>query len=284
MAAALISLAGALLWYSTRPALPYTLAGNRRELASGACAVFSPTDKNLHRTVFLDPGHGGPDPGASGVTTGGTPLDEKTLTLAVAQDALPLLRREGYTVALSRIADAPVGRLTSSSLQGGLYTPAGVHGDVQARVDCANAAGAQLLLSIHFNSYGDSTVGGVETYYDPDRSFAGDSLRFANLVQQSVLSGFAARGWNVPDRSVIADTSLNAPTLTTQASSYGHLLELGPADPGWFDRPSTMPGALSESLFLTDPGEADVIASPEGRQVLAQAYVDAIDKYFSSRS
>jgi N-acetylmuramoyl-L-alanine amidase len=209
-------------------------------------------------------------------------LEEKTITLAVGLDLLTILRRDGYRVVLSRIQDEPVGRLLPASLSYRAYTPQGVHADLLARVACANAAHAQLLLSIHFDSFGDPTVGGTQTSYDPDRSFSRRSLRFARLVQQAVLHAFTAKGWNIADRQVVPDTQLAAPALTDQGAAYGHLLLLGPADRGWNDHPSAMPGALVEPLFLSDPTDADVVEHRAGQEVLAHALAQAINRYFGS--
>lgn len=248
--------------------------------ASGACVAYGPTGSDRHLTVFIDAGHGGPDPGASGIAPDGKLLQEKTLTLAVVMDLLPLLRQDGYRVAMARTSDTSVAPLTPGSLSGGSYSIQGEHTDIATRVACANAAGAQLLLSIHFDSYIDPAVGGVETLYDPSRPFSGRNLRFANDVQSAILAQLAKQGWQVPDRGVIADTDAGTPALTSQGANYGHLLELGPASPGWFDNPSTMPGALSEPLFLTDPGEAAVIQTDAAQHALATAFAAAIQQYF----
>jgi N-acetylmuramoyl-L-alanine amidase len=261
-----------------RPAGPYDPLGAAGEFSPGACVAVHATEGG-HPTVFIDPGHGGPDPGATASFQGG-PIYEKTQTLAVALDMVPLLAKAGFRVVLSRTTDASVVALHPSYLNAGLYTIAGEHADLEARIDCANAAHAQLLLSIHFNSYGDPSVGGSETLYDDARPFTPQNQHFASLVQQHVLSGFAAAGWTVPDRGVTPDSAAGTPALTAQGAAYGHLLELGPAQPGWLDHPSTMPGALSESLFLTDPNEAAVITTNRGRRVLAQSLVAAIRAYF----
>jgi N-acetylmuramoyl-L-alanine amidase len=261
---------------------PAALAiGNRSEFTDGACIAYDPTSGNRHKTVFLDPGHGGPDPGAGGTAPNGSLIEEKTYTLIEAQDMLPLLRHDGYRVVLSRTSDEPVASLQPGDLSGGLYTAQGEHRDIAARVDCANAAGANVLLSIHFDAYNDPNVGGVETIYDPSRPFSAQNLRFAQDVQSAVLAGFAAKGWQVPDRSVQADTDAGTPALTSQGAAYGHLLILGPASPGWFEHPSQMPGALCEPLFLTDLGEAAVIVTADGQQVLARSFVSAIERYES---
>jgi hypothetical protein len=65
------------------------------------------------------------------------------------------------------------------------------------------------------------------------------------------------------------------------AADYGHLLLLGPAVPGWFTTPSTMPGALIEPLFITDPFEGTVAASASGQQIVAGGLAQAIAQYFA---
>ena len=66
-----------------------------------------------------------------------------------------------------------------------------------------------------------------------------------------------------------ATMTSSQPPLTAAAGDYGHLLLLGPADPGWFSTPSGMPGTLIEPLFITDPFEASIAESPSGQQVIA---------------
>lgn len=277
----LVLLAAAVHTLSNRGG-PYTLVGNRAEFAPQACVEYAPSGRDLHRTVFLDPGHGGPDPGAEAQAPDGKLLQEKTLTLATALAMLPILRADGYHVVLARIGDGPVARLVPGSLAGGMYSLAGEHADIQARIDCANAGGAEVLLSIHFDSYSDPSVGGVETAYDPDRPFSRQNYHFASLVQAAELNGFSRHGWNIPDRGVQTDSSLGTPSLTPQAAAYGHLLELGPAAPGWLSHPSQMPGALCEPLFLTDPGEAALAEDPAALHVLARSFVRAIAQYFQT--
>ncbi len=255
----------------------YVAIGSPGEFSPGACVAVRATQGN-RTTVFIDPGHGGPDPGASG-TYAGRMVDERTETLGVALDMIPLVRQAGYRIVLSRVRDTSVVPLRPGYVANGLYTVEGEHADIEDRVNCANAAHAHLLLSIHFNSFDDPAVGGVETLYDDARPFSSQNQHFAQIVQQHVLSGLGAAGWQVPDRGVIPDSQGGTPALTTQGAAYGHLLELGPASPGWFDNPSQMPGALCEPLFLTDPNEIAIVVSPQGKQVLAKAFVQAIEQY-----
>ncbi|MDE8731288.1 N-acetylmuramoyl-L-alanine amidase, partial [Desulfovibrio desulfuricans] len=92
------------------------------------------------RTVFLDAGHGGRDPGTNhnGVLERIVSLDE-ALTLG------RLLEANGLEVVYSRTADK--------------------HISLRERTTLANAAGADLFVSIHVNANDDPSVQGFETYY-----------------------------------------------------------------------------------------------------------------------
>ena len=245
----------------------------------GACMAFAPTAGNRHLTVFLDAGHGGLDPGSVGTTQSGTTIDEADETLPVELDTMALLRRSGFRVVVSRTRDSSVVRLTPGDVANHALTVQGVHDDVAARDVCANDAHANLLLGIYFDAGAPNNAGSV-TGYDAVRPFAAKSLRFANLVQSDVLQALNARGWGIPDEGVQPDTALGSAT-TSQAVSYGHLLLLGPAEPGWFDTPSQMPGALIEPLFITDPFEGSIAAGSDGQHVIAAGLAQAVTQYFA---
>jgi N-acetylmuramoyl-L-alanine amidase len=245
----------------------------------GACVAYAPTTGDRHRTVFLDAGHGGPDPGSIGETQNGQRVEEAQLTLAVELDATALLRRHGFRVVVSRTKDTAVTRLTAADMSGGLLTAAGVHADVGARDVCANDAYANALVGIYFDAGSAGNAGSV-TGYDAVRPFAAENLRLAELVQSDVLAALNAHGWQIPDEGVQTDTGLGS-TTTSAGTAYGHLLLLGPAKPGWFSTPSRMPGALIEPLYITDPFEATIAASRTGQEVIAAGPARALESYFA---
>jgi N-acetylmuramoyl-L-alanine amidase len=251
--------------------------------APGTCLAFSPTRGHRGTTVYVDPGHGGADPGASGLSSAGTLLYEKNLTLATGLDLLVLMRDDGYRVVMSRISDTLLITPRAGDLDQGALTLQGFHRDTEARIACANAAHADVLLAIHFNAFDDPTVNGAETLYDAVRPFSAANLKLATLVQRDVVAALRAHGWEVPDRGAMDDSIAGTPALSTEAAAYGHLLELGPAAQGWLDRPSAMPGVLCEPLFLTHPAEADVAASAAGQQAMAQGFATAITAYSGTR-
>jgi N-acetylmuramoyl-L-alanine amidase len=155
-------------------------------------------------------------------------------------------------------------------------TASAVHRDLVTRTLCANSVDAAVLVSLHFDAFDDPAVGGTETFYAAARTFAAESKRLAVDLQAAVVSGLGTT-----DRGVWTDDQLAAPTLTASGSTYGHLIELGPAATGWVDNPSVMPGVLIEPMFLTNPAEARLAADPAGQQRVASAMRAGLQKYFS---
>jgi N-acetylmuramoyl-L-alanine amidase len=116
---------------------------------------------------------------------------------------------------------------------------------------------------------------------DSDRRFSAQNLSLATLVQRDMLGALNAQGYGIPDGGVLPDTGLGS-ALTSAALAYGHLVPLGPAKAGYFSTPSQMPGALIEPLFITDPFEGSIAASPHGQQVIADGLAEAVNQYFTS--
>src|SRR5215472_1953560 len=114
-------------------------------LSPGACLALGPTGPSRGRTVFVDPGHGGPDPGVVGRAASGQELRESAVALAVATDLAGDLRADGYRVVLSRSGDTSVLRFLAGDLANGLMSADQVRQDLRARVRCANRSDAAAL-------------------------------------------------------------------------------------------------------------------------------------------
>ncbi|HEY9821124.1 MAG TPA: N-acetylmuramoyl-L-alanine amidase [Candidatus Sericytochromatia bacterium] len=121
--------------------------------------------------VMVDPGHGGPDPGAVGI--GG--LQEKGVVMSIAQQVATLLDQQGVQAVLTRTGDYDF--------------------DLEPRVAMAERMNANLFVSIHANAIDMSRpdVNGLETYYYSSPS----SGRLAQTIHKSILQGV-----NVADRGV----------------------------------------------------------------------------------
>ena len=218
-----------------RSSVPRSAGGRQldpRQFEPGACVEYPPTSGDRKLTVFLDAGHGGLDPGGVGTTESGQTVYEADETLPVELDTMKLLRAEGFTVVVSRTRDETVLKPGPADVSEGLFTAQGVHDDVAARDVCANKAKANVLVGIYFDAGGSSYDAGSVTGYDTARTFTAQNLRLATLVQSDVLNAMNAQGWGIPGLGVVDDSVLGGPALTTAAADYGHLLLLGPAEPG----------------------------------------------------
>ncbi|MBL1174717.1 MAG: N-acetylmuramoyl-L-alanine amidase [Pantanalinema sp. GBBB05] len=119
--------------------------------------------------VVVDPGHGGPDPGAVGI--GG--LQEKEIVLDIGIKVANLLQQQGIQAVLTRQDDRDL--------------------DLEPRVQMAEQVNATAFVSIHANSISLSRpdISGLETYYYQS------GAELAQAIHQNVL---AATG--IPDRRV----------------------------------------------------------------------------------
>ena len=156
---------------------------------------------NYKNVVFLDPGHGGRDPGA--VYNG---LREKDLNMSIYRKLRSELEKLGYTVLTSRDSDVYVDYVTERS-------------------EMVNKTDADVFISIHFNATGvpGANRSGVETYiYEPDKDIKprinkvahddptrlSESKRLADNIHNSVVSvaGANDRGVHGSNYAVLRET------------------------------------------------------------------------------
>jgi N-acetylmuramoyl-L-alanine amidase len=210
------------------------------------------------RTIVLDPGHGGGDPGKENLALG---LNEKTFTLDVALRLQKLLEADGWRVLLTRKDD----RVFSGDKKL----------DLQLRDEFANREKADLFLSIHFNAVerNPQQVTGVETYILPaqymlstleekkddmtDVAYPGNRFDYANLLLGTELHRAVLGSLQTPDRGF----------------KRGRLAVLRLLD---------CPGALVECAFLSNDAEARRIATPDFRQQIAAGLSDGLHHYASA--
>ena len=108
--------------------------------------------KQDNRTVVVDPGHGGKDPGM----TGADGLEEKGINLEISLKLRDILEKQGFNVVLTRDMDRGLYDEDASGkkLQ-----------DLQRRTELIRKADPLLTVSIHQNSYSDPDVKGPQVFY-----------------------------------------------------------------------------------------------------------------------
>jgi N-acetylmuramoyl-L-alanine amidase len=243
---------------ATAPVIPVTPTALAVAARSGAAG----------KVVALDPGHGGIETGA--VANNG--LAEKDVNLRIALELAVMLRSGGFVPVLTRNSDRRV-NISGRDLNGdGVVN---TDDDLQARVDIANAAHADILISIHNNGSADSSMRGTTIYYCDARPFSGEDIKLAASLRTHIVGSIRAAGYNNSvDRGISDDAPLKKP--------FGHLFLLGPLTPR-MARVSNMPGALGETLYLSNPTEAAWLARDSMIAAIARGYYDGIVGYFSAR-
>lgn len=231
----------------------------------------TPTPIPIHHPppylVAIDPGHGGLEYwGASARDAEGNLWIEKDLTLAVSRRLQQLLADAGYNTLLIRSEDGTLTPWNSAD-----YRPSMI-AETQARVDRANEAGADVLLSIHFNGWVDSSQHGTEAYCNPDRSFGEENCRLAGFLQQALVQRIREAGYDVADRGVKNDGQVNGDPNNQHSFALG-------TNAGF--SPSLMPGAIAEALFLSNPDDLAFLRREDAIDVIAGAFLEGVNAYFA---
>lgn len=107
------------------------------------------------RTILVDVGHGGADPGMIGVDG----LEEKGINLAIAKKLQVILEEQGFTVLLTREEDRGLYDENSKNQKAQ---------DMQRRIAMIRETHPVLCVSIHQNSYQDPSVYGPQVFYYED--------------------------------------------------------------------------------------------------------------------
>jgi N-acetylmuramoyl-L-alanine amidase len=199
------------------------------------------------RTIVLDPGHGGRDPGNQEGKR-----QEKQFTLSFAKEVADSLTKAGFTVSLTRDGDSTL--------------------DLPVRTELARRRGADLFLCLHFNSAdgpGAATVKGTEVYcMTPVRAsstnargegagagpYSGNRFDAKNMLLAFQIQKAVTEKLGMEDRGV-------------KRARFQVLRE------------AEMPAVLIESAFMTHAGDAKRIYDPALRRPLAQAVVDGVLAY-----
>ena len=198
------------------------------------------------KTVFLDPGHGGRDPGAVYYNT-----NEKDLTMQVYKKLRKELEGLGYTVLSSRDSDVYVDFITERSKM-------------------VNSTNSDIFISIHFNASGNpaSNRSGIQTYsYEEDSGYRAkinpywhnhpDRISESNRLAADIHS------------SLLAETGAKDAGLLQ--SSFAVLRE------------TDKPAVLLELGYIDNFNENQQIRSDAYQNRLVTGIVKGIQKYYAGK-
>ncbi len=185
--------------------------------------------------IVIDPGHGGSDPGKVGCNN----ILEKDINLAISNELKSCLEEQGIKVIMTRTDDA------------GLYSEEDSNkkaADMRERCRIIEENAADIVVSIHQNSYTDSSVAGAQVFYYK-HSKSGAEL--AQIIQDSLKNNVN------PDNN----------RLIKANDSYYMLIH------------TKCPTVIVECGFLSNPGEAEKLSEEDYQKQIAEAISDGIKEY-----
>lgn len=222
------------------------------------------------KTVVIDPGHGGRDPGAIG--PGG--LREKDITLSVGKKLGKMLKaKHGVDIVYTRDRDK--------------YVP------LNDRTEIANSRKADLFVSIHTNASRKRSVRGIETYFlnwsndwEAMKVAARENKVSIKKMQKirgdlnSILDDLNRKFKN--EESMRLAHSVQNSMVNTLQKKYGKIENLG-VKYAWFYVliGAEMPSILVEISFISNHEEERRLASNSYKNKVAEAIAIGIDNYIA---
>ncbi|MBO4634346.1 MAG: N-acetylmuramoyl-L-alanine amidase [Bacteroidales bacterium] len=254
-------------------------------LATAACAAIpvpaqtAPAPMRL-RTVVIDPGHGGKDPGC--ISKDGK-VYEKTVTLDVGKRLAKKIK-ETYPdveVKMTRTEDVFV--------------------ELENRAVIANKANANLFISIHVNAVEKGTAAnGYSIHCLGQSSRKGNDLFSKNLdlvkrenavikLEKDYAATYQGFDPDDPQSSIIFSLMQNAHLGQSLdfAADVEHAMGTSPIhnsrgisqDPFWVLWRTAMPSVLVELGFITNPDDLSVLRTSQGRESLADNLLRAFGTF-----
>ena len=227
------------------------------------------TTGNVKRkTVVIDPGHGGKDPGASD-----NGVMEKNVNLAVGLELEKALSARGYRVVMTRNTD--------------------VYLTLQERTDIANRENADLFVSVHVNALPKKkSMSGFEIYIMALPTDT-DAMNLAKAENREYVEGKGMDVANVDRRTelllkILGDMQQNnkisestdfAAALYNAGVMGGLQMRRIAQAPFFVLRGAGMPAVLLEIGFVTNAAESRLLNTPNYQQKIAGAMAAGIVNY-----
>jgi N-acetylmuramoyl-L-alanine amidase len=229
-----------------------------------------PTPPDTRPVIVLDPGHGGVDPGATGLSG----VHEKAITLAFATELQHQLEDSGrYRVLLTRTDDSAVA--------------------LRERVRIARAAHADLFLSIHADTLANRAISGLSVYTESETASDRETEALASKENKAdLIAGIDLSGAAPELTSILIDlaqretrnrSSLLAGELVEALGGVAALLPRAHRSAGFavLTAPD-VPSVLLELGYLSNKADERGLTSPEHRSRLAGRILAAIDEFFAA--
>jgi len=219
------------------------------------------------KTIVIDPGHGGKDPGARGQR--GT--EEKDITLKVAMKLRDLLSKQpGVRVLMTRERDQFV--------------------ELEDRARFANGQEADLFVSIHVNSHPQRSVKGIEIYHFGEAKDQ-RALEVAARENGTPLNSTGV-GWEYLVADLLTAKKIEASlelawsakeAMVTNLNGHYALVDHGvKTAPFYVLRFTSMPSILAEIAYISNSAEEDLLRTGLFTTRVAESLMEGIQTFLAS--
>lgn len=183
--------------------------------------------KQDQKVIVIDAGHGGTDSGS--VKNG---IKEKDINLKIAIKLQKTLEKKGYKVVMTRSDDIAI--------------------SLRQRAKLANQTKGDLFISIHQNSFKDSSVHGIEVFYHPQKETPDEEL--ANCLQEALVQETGAKN-----------------RYTRSATNLVVIRE------------SKMPACLIESAYISNEHERQLITTDDYQNKVVQGIIKGVENFLEQQ-
>jgi N-acetylmuramoyl-L-alanine amidase len=219
------------------------------------------------KTIVIDPGHGGKDPGARGQR--GT--EEKDITLKVALKLRDLLSKQpGIRVLMTRERDQFV--------------------ELEDRAKFANGQEADLFVSIHVNSHHQRSVKGIEIYHFGEAKDQ-RALEVAARENGTPLNSTGV-GWEYLVADLLTAKKIEASlelawtakeAMVTNLNGHYALVDHGvKTAPFYVLRFTSMPSILAEIAYISNAAEEDLLRTGHFTTRVAEALMEGVNTFLAT--
>lgn len=201
-------------------------------------SLIKATSSSKSKTIVIDAGHGGPDPGK--VSESGTL--EKDINLKIALYLKEILESQNINVIMTRTEDKDLATETNKRKLS----------DIKERVKLMENSNADMVISIHQNSYPDAEVYGAQCFYPTDSE---EGKKLAAIIQNQII------------------TSTNQTKIREIKGNNDYYLL----------KHSSTPIVIVECGFLSNPTEEQLLLTDEYQRKMAWSIYLGILQYLEAK-
>lgn len=199
-------------------------------------------DKKIEKIkILIDPGHGGVDQGASGDMK----IGEAPINLAISKKLMSFLEGSGFEVEMTRYDDSGLYTELSSTIR------AKKNEDLKNRVELINNSNADLVISIHLNSFPQKQYYGAHVFYQKSNEVT--TKLAADTIQESM-------------KNILDKSNTRVPQIKKDIKIMDN---------------TTVPVILIECGFLSNNNEERKLISDDYQEKTSWAIYTGILKYWN---